>query len=72
MAGSPAFARIKSDILVMVAGIPEGQVSTAADLGRQIDVPARHVAYILATLDEVERAVTPWWRWWRRRRDRPA
>lgn len=62
MAKSPAFARIKADILAMVAGIPPGRVTTAADLGRQIDVPARHVAYILATLDEFERAATPWWR----------
>jgi methylated-DNA-protein-cysteine methyltransferase-like protein len=62
MARSPAFARIKADILAIVAAIPRGQVATAADLGRRIDVPARHVAYILATLDEGERAVTPWWR----------
>ena len=52
MAKSPAFARIKSDVLAIVAAIPEGQVASAADLGRQIDVPARHVAYILTTLDD--------------------
>ncbi len=62
MARSPAFARIKADILAIVAAIPKGRVATAADLGRQIDVPARHVAYILTALDEDERAVTPWWR----------
>jgi methylated-DNA-protein-cysteine methyltransferase-like protein len=62
MAKSPAFARIKSDVLAIVAAIPKGRVASAADLGRQIDVPARHVAFILTTLDEGERAVTPWWR----------
>ena len=62
MAKSPAFARIKSDVLAIVAALPQGRVASAADIGRQIDVPARHVAYILTTLDEGERAVTPWWR----------
>jgi alkylated DNA nucleotide flippase Atl1 len=62
MAKSPAFARIKSDVLAIVAAIPKGGIASAADLGRQIDVPARHVAFILTTLDEGERAVTPWWR----------
>jgi methylated-DNA-protein-cysteine methyltransferase-like protein len=62
MAKSPAFARIKSDVLAIVAALPKGRVASAADLGRQIDVPARHVAYILTTLEERERAVTPWWR----------
>ena len=62
MAKSPAFARIKSDVMAIVAALPQGRVASAADIGRQIDVPARHVAYILTTLDEGERAVSPWWR----------
>jgi methylated-DNA-protein-cysteine methyltransferase-like protein len=62
MAKSSAYARIKSDVLAIVAALPPGRLASAADVGRQIDVPARHVAYILTTLHEDERAMTPWWR----------
>jgi methylated-DNA-protein-cysteine methyltransferase-like protein len=62
MPSSPFFARIKADLLAMTRQVPRGRVATFSALGDLIDVPARHVAYILATLDDAEAAVTPWHR----------
>jgi DNA transformation protein and related proteins len=55
MSGSPAFQRIQRDVLRLCAAIPLGRVCTYADLGAVIDVPARHVAYIVARLDDATR-----------------
>lgn len=62
MGKSVAFARIKNQVLTMTASIPEGRVSTYRSLGEHIDVMPRHVAYILTTLEEAEKAVVPWYR----------
>ena len=62
MPKSDAFIRIKRDVLAMTTSIPAGLVSTCASLGEHIDVMPRHVAYILATLDEAEREIVPWHR----------
>ena len=59
MAKSPFFARIKADVLTIVASIPEGQVVTFRDIGAHLDVMPRHVAYILKMLDAEERAAFP-------------
>jgi DNA transformation protein and related proteins len=59
MAGSPAFQRIERDVLRLCSTIAAGKVCTYADLGAAIDVPARHVAYIVARLDDAQRAATP-------------
>jgi DNA transformation protein and related proteins len=59
MAGSSAFQRIERDVLHLCAAIPAGRVCTYADLGAQIDVPARHVAYIVSRLDSNTRSQTP-------------
>jgi DNA transformation protein and related proteins len=59
MAGSSAFQRIERDVLHLCAAIPAGRVCTYADLGAQIDVPARHVAYIVSRLDSNARTQTP-------------
>jgi methylated-DNA-protein-cysteine methyltransferase-like protein len=59
MAKSPFFARIKADVLTIVASIPEGQVLTFRDIGAHLDVMPRHVAYILKMLDAGERAAFP-------------
>jgi methylated-DNA-protein-cysteine methyltransferase-like protein len=60
--GSPFFARIKRDVLAIAATIPPGRVCAFADIGAHLDVMPRHVAYILATLSEIEKATTPWHR----------
>lgn len=62
MPKSAAFARIKADVLGVVRDIPPGRVCTYAAIGRHLDVMARHVAYILATLADEERADVPWHR----------
>lgn len=59
MAKSPFFARIKADVLTIVASIPEGSVVTFRDIGAHLDVMPRHVAYILKMLDAEERAAFP-------------
>lgn len=62
MAASPQFARIKSDVLACVRAIPEGRVCEAGAIGDVLAVPARHVSYILATLEPLEADLAPWWR----------
>ncbi len=52
---SSAFARIEADVLRLATAIPFGKVTSAQQLGAVIDVPARHVAYIVSRLDEEKR-----------------
>jgi DNA transformation protein and related proteins len=59
MAGSPTFQRIQRDVLRLCSTIPAGRVCTYTDLGTVIDVPARHVAYIVSRLDDTIRAQYP-------------
>jgi methylated-DNA-protein-cysteine methyltransferase related protein len=59
---SPFFARVKADVLRIVAAVPAGRVVTFADVGAHLDVMPRHVAYILSTLTEIEAATLPWHR----------
>ncbi|MBY0339477.1 MAG: MGMT family protein, partial [Acetobacteraceae bacterium] len=62
MAKSPFFARIRRDVLAIVAAIPEGRLVTFAAIGAHLDVAPRHAAYILAMLDGPERDAVPWHR----------
>ncbi len=62
MAKSPFFARLKRDVLLIVAATPVGKLVTYADVGKHLDAPARHVAYILSQLDHAEAAAHPWHR----------
>jgi alkylated DNA nucleotide flippase Atl1 len=57
--GSEAFANIKRAVLWAARSIPEGKVSTAADIGRAFNIPARHAAYILSQLRPEERELVP-------------
>lgn len=56
---SSAFARIQVDVLRLAAKIPRGLVTSAQLLGQVIDVPARHVAYIISRLNEAQRDKHP-------------
>lgn len=60
--GSPFYARIKGDVLAIVATIPAGRIASFADIGAHLDVMPRHVAYILSMLSEIEKATLPWHR----------
>jgi methylated-DNA-protein-cysteine methyltransferase-like protein len=62
MARSANFARIKAQVLDIVARVPEGRLTTYAAVGDELAVPARHVAYILASLAEDDAAAVPWHR----------
>ena len=59
---SANFARISAQVLDVVARIPRGSVTTFAAIGDELEVPARHVAYVLATLDDDVREAVPWHR----------
>lgn len=62
MPASPAFARLRRDLLRLVDAIPTGRVATVADLAACIDVPDRHVAYLLSQLDAEAVRSHPWHR----------
>jgi len=59
---SPFFARIKSDVLLIISAVPRGRLVTFKQVGAHLDVMPRHVAYILAQLDPIEAAAVPWFR----------
>jgi methylated-DNA-protein-cysteine methyltransferase related protein len=62
MPKSPFFIRIKADVLKMVASIPPGKITTFHSMGEHLDVMPRHVAYILSTLEPLEKIQYPWHR----------
>ena len=62
VAKSPAFARIKSQILELVSSIPQGRFTTYQSIGSHLDVMPRHVAYILSQLEPAAKMVYPWHR----------
>jgi methylated-DNA-protein-cysteine methyltransferase related protein len=62
MPQSPAFARIKDDVLQIVDAIPEGKLCTYRAIGEHLEVMPRHVAYILSQLKPEEKMIYPWHR----------
>ena len=62
MAGPPANARIRRDVMSVVETIPAGRVSTHGDIGRRLAIAPRLVASILSMLGDSERETVPWWR----------
>jgi len=62
MAKSEAFARIKDQVLRIVATIPESKVTTYQSVGEHLAVMPRHVAYILSQLDDSTKLDLPWYR----------
>jgi methylated-DNA-protein-cysteine methyltransferase related protein len=62
MPKSSAFIQIKADLLAIVTEVPVGNVTTYGAIGEHLNVMARHVAYILATLTDQEREKLPWHR----------
>ncbi len=62
MAKSEAFARIKDQVLRIVATIPESKVTTYQSIGEHLAVMPRHVAYILSQLDDSTKLDVPWYR----------
>lgn len=59
---SLAFARMKKALLALVGDIPSGKVAQVGDVGFSLNMPPRHVAYILSQLSDDEAAHVPWYR----------
>lgn len=55
-------ARIKADVLAVVAAIPEGRVTTYGTIGAFVGATARQVAAVMAHLTAEESAELPWFR----------
>jgi methylated-DNA-protein-cysteine methyltransferase related protein len=62
LSGSDTFKLMKRAVLRAARFVPEGRVTTAAEVGRALNIPARHVAYILAMLTDEVRAGVPAYR----------
>ncbi len=62
MPKSPAFIRIKADVLKIVAAIPVRKCCSFHSIGEHLDVMPRHVAYILSQLNVEEKNNYPWYR----------
>ncbi|HSK26488.1 MAG TPA: MGMT family protein [Jiangellales bacterium] len=60
--GSPAFARIRAQVLDVTARVPRGRVTTYAAVGDELEVVPRHVAYLLSMQSDDEVAALPWHR----------
>jgi methylated-DNA-protein-cysteine methyltransferase-like protein len=54
--------RFKLRVLAVVAAIPEGRVTTYGTIGRHLQLTARQVALVLATLKVEEFERQPWFR----------
>lgn len=59
---SAAFARIRTEVLRLVALIPSGRFTTYGSIAIHMNVIARHVATVLAHLTPEESASLPWHR----------
>jgi methylated-DNA-protein-cysteine methyltransferase-like protein len=59
---SPAFARIRAEVIRLVALIPEGKFTTYGSIAVHMNVGARHVAFAMRSLTAEESAALPWHR----------
>src|SRR5262245_26730967 len=59
---SVAFARIRAEVIRLVALIPEGKFTTYGSIGVHMNVMARHVAFVLGSLTKEESKALPWHR----------
>ena len=59
---SLAFARIRAEVIRLVALIPAGRFTTYGSIAVHMNVMARHVAFVMARLTEEESARLPWHR----------
>lgn len=61
-AKSAAFARIRIEVLRLVALIPEGKFTTYGSIAVHMNVMARHVAFVMSRLTDEESKTLPWHR----------
>jgi methylated-DNA-protein-cysteine methyltransferase-like protein len=62
MAKSTTFARIRAEVLRLVALIPEGKFTTYGSIAVHMNVVARHVATVFSRLTNEESKALPWHR----------
>ena len=62
MAKSTAFARIRAEVIRLVALIPAGRFTTYGSIATHMNCNPRHVAQVLSRLTEEEAAELPWHR----------
>ena len=62
MARPRGMVGFKSRVLSVVAAIPKGRVTTYGTIARHLQVTARQVAFVLATLTDDESKRLPWFR----------
>ena len=61
-AKSTAFARIRAEVIRLVALIPEGRFTTYGSIALHMNANPRHVAQTLSHLTDEESAALPWHR----------
>ncbi len=59
---SGAHARIKGDVLALLARVPAGYVVTHKQIGDHLKVSPQHIANVIAGLDDRDRTDVAWWR----------
>ncbi len=59
---SRAFARIRAEVIRLVALIPPGKFTTYGSIAIHMNVMAHHVAFVMSSLTEQEAAELPWHR----------
>jgi methylated-DNA-protein-cysteine methyltransferase related protein len=59
---SKAFARIREEVIRLVALIPEGKFTTYGSIATHMNVTAIHVSFVMSGLTEDESASLPWHR----------
>lgn len=59
---SLAFARIRAEVIRLVALIPPGRFTTYGSIAVHMNINARHVATVLSRLTAAEAACLPWHR----------
>ena len=59
---SVAYAKMRKALLAAVRRIPKGRVVEAKRLAESLNIPARHVVYMLAQLAPDEKELVPWHR----------
>lgn len=62
MGKSTVFDRIKRELLSLVQSIPNGKVAELSNVSAALNVPPRHVAYIISQLTEDEQDMVGWHR----------
>jgi len=62
MSASASFRLVKRQVCEIIAKVPNGELTTTAAIGEAIDVPERHVAFIISRLDIMDRVFLPWHR----------